>query len=75
MLCGQSDFTVSWWQPRASAPVEAALRRRGMMMADGLSTQLVPGKPKTITENCEVTFVELRAGFKPVAVLEERRKN
>lgn len=73
-LCGQPNFTISIWSPRPNAPLEASLRRRGMMMADGLSTRLERGKSRAVAEDCDVTFVELRSGFKPVAVLEERRK-
>lgn len=74
MLCGQPDFTVSMWQPRPNAATEVSLRRHGMMLAGGLSLQLARGKPRSIADDCEVTFVEIKSGFKPIAVLEERRK-
>ena len=74
VLCGQPDFTISMFQPGLNAPTVVSLRRYGMMMADGLSLRLSPGEPRAVLDDCELAFIEVKAGFKPVAVLEERRK-
>lgn len=74
VLCGQPDFTISMYQPRPNSPTVVSLRRSGMMFSDGLTLQLSPGKPRNVVGNCEVAFVEVKQGFKPIVVLEEQRR-